>query len=130
QQINTATRARRNVSHHYDLSGDLYRLFLDADMQYSCAYFAEPAMSLDQAQEAKKRHIAAKLRLNSGQKVLDIGSGWGGLGLYIARNFDAEVLGVTLSTEQHGVSNQRAQEAGLAGRARFDLKDYRALEGP
>lgn len=130
QQINTAARARKNVSHHYDLSGDLYRLFLDADMQYSCAYFAEPEMTLEQAQEAKKRHIAAKLQLASGQKVLDIGSGWGGLGLYIAQHFDADVLGVTLSTEQHAVSNERAQKAGLSGRVRFDLRDYRALEGP
>jgi cyclopropane-fatty-acyl-phospholipid synthase len=130
QQINTAARARKNVNHHYDLSGDLYRLFLDADMQYSCAYFVDPDMTLDQAQEAKKRHIAAKLQLAPGHKLLDIGSGWGGFGLYLADTFDAEVLGVTLSTEQHAVSNERAQRAGLADRVRFDLRDYRALSGP
>ena len=130
QQINTARRARKNINHHYDLSGDLYRLFLDADMQYSCAYFARPEMTLDQAQEAKKRHIAAKLRLEPGQNVLDIGSGWGGLGLYLASNFDSRILGVTLSTEQHALANERAVKAGLSDRVKFDLRDYRALEGP
>ena len=127
QQFNTAGRARQNVHRHYDLSGEMYRLFLDADMQYSCAYFERPDMTLEEAQEAKKRHIAAKLRLGRGQSVLDIGSGWGGLGLHIAQQFDADVLGVTLSTEQHAVSTQRAQEAGLENHVHFELRDYRKL---
>ncbi|MCT8998965.1 SAM-dependent methyltransferase [Chelativorans intermedius] len=129
-QFNPAGRSRRNVQRHYDLSGDLYRLFLDEDMQYSCAYFPQPDISLEEAQRAKKRHIAAKLALAPGHKVLDIGSGWGGLGLYIARQFGAEVLGVTLSQEQHAVSCQRAQKEKLADKARFEIADYRALSGP
>ncbi len=127
QQFNTTARARQNVHRHYDLSGEMYRLFLDADMQYSCAYFERPGMTLEEAQEAKKRHIATKLRLERGQNVLDIGSGWGGLGLYIAQRFDADVLGVTLSTEQHAVATQRAQEAGLENHVHFELRDYRKL---
>jgi cyclopropane-fatty-acyl-phospholipid synthase len=130
QQVNTAGRARQNVRRHYDLSGDFYRLFLDDDMQYSCAYFPREGMSLDEAQAAKKHHLAAKLRLEPGQRILDIGSGWGGLGLYLARQFESEVLGVTLSTEQHQASNERAHKAGLADQTRFELMDYRALEGP
>jgi cyclopropane-fatty-acyl-phospholipid synthase len=129
-QFNPTERAQRNVAHHYDLSGELYRLFLDEDMQYSCAYYAEPGISLEEAQRAKKRHIMAKLALGPGQKVLDIGSGWGGLGLDIARQFDADVLGVTLSKEQHAVAQKRAQEARLADKARFEIVDYRALTGP
>ena len=123
-----ARRARAATSQrHYDLSGDLYRLFLDEDMQYSCAYFEQPDMTLDEAQPAKKRHIAAKLRLKPGQTVLDIGSGWGGLGLYLAKTFDVDVLGVTLSTEQHGVATERAHAQGLDNRVHFELKDYRDL---
>ncbi len=128
-QYNPIGRARRNVAHHYDLSGQLYDLFLDRDRQYSCAYFQSPNYSLDQAQDAKKRHIAAKLLLEPGQKVLDIGSGWGGLAIYLAQTADVDVTGVTLSEEQHKVSNRRAQEAGLADRVRFLLKDYREVEG-
>ena len=127
QQVNTAARAKRNVQRHYDLSGDLYRLFLDTDMQYSCAYFAEPEMTLEEAQLAKKAHIAAKMRLKPGQSVLDIGSGWGGLGLYLARSFDVQVLGVTLSTEQHAVATERAQAEGLENQAHFEIRDYRDL---
>ena len=127
QQVNTAARARRNVQRHYDLSGDLYRLFLDEDMQYSCAYFEQPDITLDEAQMAKKRHIAAKLRLKPGQTVLDIGSGWGGLGIYLAKTFDVDVQGVTLSTEQHGVSTDRAHAQGLESRVHFELKDYRDI---
>ena len=130
QQHNPMHRSRRNVAHHYDLSDDLFDLFLDPDRQYSCAYFATPNDTLEQAQEAKKRHIAAKLLLEPGQKVLDIGSGWGGLGLYLAKVADVDVTGVTLSKEQHEVSNRRAQEAGLSDRVRFLLKDYREVEGP
>ena len=128
-QANTLSRSRHNVHSHYDLDGRLYRLFLDADMQYSCAYFEDGVVSLDEAQLAKKRHIAAKLDLKPGQRVLDIGSGWGGLGLYIAEHFDVNVTGVTLSDEQFAVSNQRAEERGLSNRVRFLLQDYRALQG-
>lgn len=127
QQVNTASRSRRNVQRHYDLSGELYRLFLDQDMQYSCAYFERPDMTLEEAQLAKKRHIAAKMRMSPGQSVLDIGSGWGGLALYLSRAFDADVLGVTLSTEQHAVATERAHAAGLDGRVHFEIRDYRSL---
>jgi cyclopropane-fatty-acyl-phospholipid synthase len=130
-QFNPATRARKNVAHHYDLSAALYDLFLDADRQYSCAYFNEPRMTLEAAQAAKKRHIAAKLKLDTPDlAVLDIGSGWGGLGLEIARETRANVLGVTLSKEQLALANQRATSAGLSERCRFELKDYRDLDGP
>ncbi|WP_011580328.1 MULTISPECIES: SAM-dependent methyltransferase [Chelativorans] len=129
-QFNPAGRSKRNVARHYDLSGEMYKLFLDEDMQYSCAYYPDPDISLEEAQKLKKSHIMAKLALEPGQKVLDIGSGWGGLGLDIARQFDANVLGVTLSEEQHAVSQRRAKEAGLADRARFEIVDYRALKGP
>jgi len=130
-QLNRAQRARRNVAHHYDLSGKLFDLFLDADRQYSCAYFEHPKVSLEAAQAAKKRHIAAKLKLDRpGLKVLDIGSGWGGLALDLARDAKADVLGVTLSTEQLAMANARAQAAGLAERCRFELADYRAIKGP
>lgn len=127
QQVNTAARSRRNVERHYDLSGDIYRLFLDRDMQYSCAYFAEPKMTLEEAQLAKKAHLAAKMRLRPGQSVLDIGSGWGGLGLYLAKSFEVQVLGVTLSTEQHAVATERAQAEGLENQVHFELRDYRDL---
>ncbi|MFC3726299.1 SAM-dependent methyltransferase [Neoaquamicrobium sediminum] len=127
QQLNTATRSRRNVQHHYDLSREFYRLFLDEDMQYSCAYFERPDMTLEEAQLAKKRHLAAKMRLQPGQQVLDIGSGWGGLGLYLAGTFDVNVLGITLSSEQHTLATDRAHDAGLESRVHFELKDYRDL---
>ena len=129
QQNNTRGKARRNVAHHYDLSNDLYRLFLDRDLQYSCAYFADPAMSLDQAQDAKRRHIEAKLLLQDGQQVLDIGCGWGGLALSIAQAADVSVLGITLSTEQLALARQRASALGLQNRVRFELADYRTLQG-
>jgi len=128
-QNNNPWRARRNVAHHYDLGESLYRLFLDQDLQYSCAYFERPEESIDEAQLAKKRHIAAKLALRPGQRILDIGSGWGGLGLYLAEQAGADVTGVTLSTEQHRTSNERARARGLNGRVRFQLQDYRELEG-
>jgi cyclopropane-fatty-acyl-phospholipid synthase len=127
-QNNSLLKARRNIQHHYDLDGRVYRLFLDSDMQYSCAYFEHAGASLEEAQWAKKRHLAAKLALKPGHRVLDIGSGWGGLGLFLADYFDARVTGVTLSSEQHAVSNQRARERGLEKRARFELKDYRKLD--
>jgi cyclopropane-fatty-acyl-phospholipid synthase len=129
-QANARAAARRNVAHHYDLSVDFYRRFLDPDLQYSCAYFADPGMSLEQAQAAKKQHIAAKLLLHRGQRVLDIGCGWGGLGLSLARAADVTVDGVTLSTEQLAMARWRAESSGLAERARFSLTDYRDVEGP
>jgi cyclopropane-fatty-acyl-phospholipid synthase len=128
QQRNPALRARRNVAHHYDLSGRLYSLFLDRDRQYSCAYFPTGTETLEEAQIAKKRHIAAKLCLDRpGLTVLDIGSGWGGLALTLASEFGADVTGVTLSEEQFRESNARAEAAGLSGRVRFLLKDYREV---
>jgi len=130
QQANARAQARKNVAHHYDLSVDLYRRFLDEDMQYSCAYFPEEGMSLEEAQAAKKRHIAAKMLLYPGAKVLDIGCGWGGMGLTLAQEYGAEVTGVTLSTEQLATANDRAERRGVADRAKFLLKDYRDVEGP
>jgi cyclopropane-fatty-acyl-phospholipid synthase len=130
KQHNPIGKTRRNVAHHYDLSGELYDLFLDRDRQYSCAYFAHPGDTLDVAQDNKKRHIAAKLLLDRpGLKILDIGSGWGGLALYLARAADADVTGVTLSTEQHKVSQTRSAQAGLADQVRFHLRDYREEYG-
>ncbi len=130
-QINPAGRSRRNVAHHYDLDGRLYALFLDADRQYSCAYFRTGAESLDQAQAAKKRHVAAKLMLDRpGLEVLDIGSGWGGLAITLAREHGARVTGITLSTEQLEVARARAAQAGLSDRVRFELMDYRAWTRP
>ena len=129
RQANDRRAARRNVAHHYDLSNDLYRRFLDADMQYSCAYFAGPDMTLEAAQAAKKTHIATKLRIEPGQRVLDVGCGWGGMGLTLARDYGAEVTGVTLSTEQLSLANERARSERLAGHATFILKDYRDVDG-
>ena len=128
-QFNPPGRSRSNVHHHYDLDGRLYSLFLDDDLQYSCAYFEDGVESLQEAQLAKKRHLAAKLDLRPGQRVLDIGSGWGGLGLYLAEHAGVDVTGVTLSDEQFAVSNRRAEERGLSDRVRFLLKDYRHLDG-
>ena len=126
-QMNTLKRSARNVQHHYDLSGKLYDLFLDPDRQYSCAYFQSPDTDLNEAQLAKKRHLAAKLQVSKGEKLLDIGCGWGGLGLYFARVLGADVTGVTLSREQFGIANQRAKTLGLENRAKFLLEDYRNL---
>jgi cyclopropane-fatty-acyl-phospholipid synthase len=128
-QRNDPNRARRNVAHHYDIGNDLYSLFLDEDQQYSCAYFENDAQTLEEAQLAKRRHLAAKLFVEPGQSVLDIGCGWGGLGLYLARTAGANVTGVTLSQEQLAVANQRAAEAGLSNHARFELQDYRHVRG-
>jgi len=121
--------ARRHVAHHYDLPLEHYRRFLDADLQYSCAYFADPSFSLEQAQEAKKRHIAAKLVLEPGLRVLDIGCGWGGLALSLAEMERVEVVGVTLSREQLTVARKRAKQAQLEERVRFALQDYREIDG-
>lgn len=128
-QNNPIPQSRRNVAHHYDLSPQLYETFLDADRQYSCAYFPTGNESLETAQAAKKRHIAAKLLLAPGQKVLDIGCGWGGMALYLAKHFEVEVTGITLSEEQLLVARERARAAGLDDRVRFELTDYRAVAG-
>ncbi|MFG1364828.1 class I SAM-dependent methyltransferase [Xanthobacter versatilis] len=129
-QFNPPGRSQRNVAHHYDIDGRLYSLFLDHDRQYSCAYFEHEGQSLDDAQLAKKRHIAAKLVLDrAGLDVLDVGSGWGGLGLYLAEMAGANVQGVTLSSEQLALSRHRAAERGLADRVNFTLRDYRDVEG-
>ena len=128
-QFNPQSRASKNVQHHYDLDGRLYDLFLDTDKQYSCAYFPTPDATLEQAQLAKKRHIAAKLRIEPGMKVLEIGCGWGGLGLYLAETCGAEVTGITLSQEQHAIANRRAEEHGLSDRVEFHIQDYRTLAG-
>ncbi len=130
-QFNHARRARRNVAHHYDLSERLYELFLDCDRQYSCGYFSEPGESLDEAQIGKKRHIAAKLYMDRpGLSVLDIGSGWGGLAIDLARDSAAKVLGITLSQEQLSLARRRALHQGVSDRCRFELEDYRNIEGP
>ncbi|WP_234730453.1 SAM-dependent methyltransferase [Acidocella facilis] len=130
KQHNPIAKARQNVAHHYDLSAELYATFLDRDWQYSCAYFQSPTDNLDTAQENKKRHIAAKLFLNRPDlKVLDIGSGWGGLGLYLAAEAAADVTGVTLSAEQHKHSEARAATNQMADRIRFHLRDYREERG-
>ena len=126
---NPAAKARRNVAHHYDIGNDLYRLFLDDDLQYSCAYFTDPKNSLEQAQADKKAHIAAKLDLKPGQRVLDIGCGWGGTALYLHRVAKVDVLGITLSESQLKVARQRAKDAGVADHVRFELIDYRDVAG-
>jgi len=127
-QFNPMWRARRNVAHHYDIDGAIYDLFLDHDRQYSCGYFTEGA-DLEEAQLAKKRHLAAKLAIEPEQHVLDIGSGWGGLGLYLAKVAQCDVTGITLSQEQLKISRERTAREGLARVARFEFKDYRKLEG-
>ncbi len=124
-QFNPVGKAQANVAHHYDLSSKLYDLFLDADRQYSCAYFSDPKMSLEEAQAAKKAHIAGKLLIEPGMSVLDIGCGWGGMALTLARDYGAKVVGVTLSREQHAIAVQRARDAGLEGQVEFRLQDYR-----
>lgn len=129
QQLNPVHRARRNVAHHYDLSGKLYELFLDEDRQYSCAYFARPEYDLEAAQRAKRRHIAAKLRIEPGMRVLDIGSGWGGLALWLAERLGADVTGLTLSDEQLKVARQRAADRQLDGQVRFFIRDFREETG-
>jgi cyclopropane-fatty-acyl-phospholipid synthase len=128
-QYNVATRARRHVAHHYDLSGSLYDLFLDDDRQYSCGYFQRPEDTLEAAQAQKKDHIAHKLMIEPGMRVLDIGCGWGGMALTLAKDHGAEVLGITLSEEQHAVASRRAARAGLSDRAAFRLCDYREVTG-
>ena len=128
-QYNPVARSRANVAHHYDLSDRLYEMFLDRDRQYSCAYFLNPDDDIDTAQLNKRRHIAAKLLIRPGMKVLDIGCGWGGLALYLASECGADVTGLTLSTEQLKVAQRRAAQAGLSDRVHFHLRDYREEKG-
>jgi cyclopropane-fatty-acyl-phospholipid synthase len=127
QQANPVGKAQKNVAHHYDLGNDFYKLFLDEGMQYSCAYFLDDGETLEQAQQNKLRLIASKLALKPGLKILDIGSGWGDMGLYLARLEDVDVTGVTLSKEQHALSNEKARKLGLSHRVRFRLQDYREV---
>lgn len=130
QQRNPRPKSQHNVAHHYDLDERLYSLFLDADRQYSCGYFESPDQSLDDAQLAKKRHLAAKLLIQKNHKVLDIGCGWGGLALYLAEFCGVKVKGVTLSREQLAIARQRAAEKQLSRQAEFELEDYRDVQGP
>jgi cyclopropane-fatty-acyl-phospholipid synthase len=128
-RMNWHRRSRRNVAHHYDIGDQLYELFLDGDMQYSCAYFTHPANSLEQAQKDKKAHIAAKLYLKPGQRVLDIGCGWGGMALYLNARAGVEVTGITLSKEQLVTARRRAEAARVSDRVKFELLDYRDVSG-
>jgi cyclopropane-fatty-acyl-phospholipid synthase len=125
QQSNPVGKAQKNVAHHYDIGNDFYRLFLDKGLQYSCAYFMNDDNTLEEAQQNKLRLIASKLNLKTGQRVLDIGCGWGDMALYLTRMENVSVLGVTLSKEQCSLANAKANQLGLADRARFELRDYR-----
>ncbi|MEM7703462.1 MAG: cyclopropane-fatty-acyl-phospholipid synthase family protein [Pseudomonadota bacterium] len=128
EQVNSAIGSKENVAHHYDIGNDFYALMLDEEhWQYSCAYWPKDDMTLGEAQTAKLAHIAAKLALKPGQKVLDIGCGWGGMAIYLAQNFDVDVTGITLSEEQVALARTRAADAGVADRVRFNLVDYRNL---
>ena len=129
QQRNSRFMARRNVAHHYDLSEVLFRSFLDRDLQYSCAYFRQPSLSLEDAQAAKKRHIIAKLLLDTGQRILDIGCGWGGLAIMIAESAAVQISAITLSKEQLNVARKRASEANVDHKIDFALLDYREVRG-
>ena len=128
-QINWRSRSARNAEHTYNLTRRLYELFLDEDRQYTMAYYRDTSDSLEKAQLDKKAHIAAKLNLKPGMKVLDIGCGWGGLALYLHRHYDVDVLGVALAPDQIAFANERAAEAGVSDRVKFELKDYREVEG-
>jgi len=127
-QYNPISRSQKNASHHYDVSEDIYRLFLDKDMQYSCAYFKDLEETLEQAQINKKRVIAAKLQISDGMKILDIGCGWGGMAIYLAQMYDVEVTGISLSAEQIRVAKSRAKELGLESRVKFEYRDYREMD--
>jgi len=129
-QRNPRAASSANVKAHYDISNELYRLFLDADMQYSCAYWPSLDISLEEAQLAKKRHIAAKLALKPGHRVLDIGCGWGGMAIFLAQEYGVNVVGVTLSTQQHELAIKRVKDAGLEGQVNIRLQDYRDVKGP
>ena len=125
QQINQLVNSKNNVAHHYDINEDLYKLFLDKDMQYSCAYFHNPNISLEQAQKDKKEHIIRKLQIDKNMSVLDIGCGWGGMAIEIAKSTGAKVKGITLSENQFKTASERAQKEGLSDKVTFALQDYR-----
>ena len=125
QQLNEAVKSKQNVAHHYDLKEDLYKLFLDQDMQYSCAYFHNENISLDQAQIDKKNHIINKLHITENMNVLDIGCGWGGMAIEIAKQTGANVKGITLSENQFNTASKRVQEEGLSEKISFKIQDYR-----
>ena len=127
-QRNKTKASRKNVQHHYDLSNEFYQLFLDKDLNYSCAYYEHPEMSLEDAQIAKKRHIASKLKLAPGLKVLDIGCGWGGMAIYLAQQFECNVVGVTLSEEQYALATERVNKIGLSEKIEIRLIDYRDID--
>jgi cyclopropane-fatty-acyl-phospholipid synthase len=129
RMTNPSARSKANVAHHYDLSSELYGLFLDQDRQYSCAYFRTPGDTLEEAQRQKKAHIAGKLLIRPGMRVLDIGCGWGGMAITLARDYGAHVLGVTLSEEQHRIATERVRAEGLEGRVEIRLTDYRKVQG-
>lgn len=129
-QINWRTRSRQNAEHTYNLTRELYELFLDIDRQYTCAYYRDPDGSLDRAQVDKKAHIAAKLHVASGQRVLDVGCGWGGLAFYLHEKYDVDVLGIALAPDQIAFCRERAEARGVADRVRFELRDYRDVSGP
>ena len=129
QPVNSIAASLRNVSHHYNLEDSLYEGFLDEDLHYSCAYFTSDDLSLEQAQQLKCKHLMKKLRLSSGSRVLDIGSGWGSLGMYLAENAQVDVTGITLSTSQLRVANERAKQRSLSNQVRFLLEDYRQHKG-
>ncbi len=128
QQFNPVSRSRRNVERHYNIDGTIYELFLDPDRQYSCAYF-QPGADLTTAQHAKKVHLASKLAISPGQHVLDIGCGWGGMALWLGANTGSRVTGITLSSEQLAVAEERARKQGLQGVVDFALEDYRRIGG-
>jgi cyclopropane-fatty-acyl-phospholipid synthase len=128
-RTNNKKRAKKNVAHHYDLGDELYEIFLDSDRQYSCAYFTDIHNELEQAQWDKKAHIAAKLALEPGQRVLDIGCGWGGLALFLHQQAGVDVLGITLSEDQLRIARKRAEDAGVSVHVRFELIDYLNLVG-
>ena len=128
-QINWKTRSRHNAEHTYNLTRRLFELFLDEDRQYTMAYYRDPSNSLEQAQLDKKAHIAAKLYLKPGMRVLDIGCGWGGTALYLHRHYDVDVLGIALAPDQIEFSRERAAAEGVSDRVKFELMDYRDVEG-
>jgi cyclopropane-fatty-acyl-phospholipid synthase len=129
-QVNWKSRSRRNAEHSYNLTRRLFELFLDEDRQYTMAYYRDTSNSLEKAQLDKKAHLAAKLHLKPGMKVLDIGCGWGGFALYLHRHYDVDVLGIALAPDQIQFCRERAAELGVSDRVKFELMDYRDVQGP
>ena len=127
--VNPPGKAARNAKHTYNLTRRLYELFLDEDRQYTMGYHRDPSVSLEQAQRDKKAHLAAKMHIEPGMKVLDIGCGWGGFALYLNKHYGCEVLGVALAEDQIAFCKERAEAAGVADKVKFALMDYRSVEG-